>query len=138
MRLLLLFSRDDITDENSSMNFVIFSLNVLGGLYIFPMVIVFDKLFPVTLIIRPSQCSYVFRFIFTSDLYLLSTYISYPPLLLHFFPCVIQSYPSKKKLEKSSLSAFHVSCKHITLNLKLILRKSSTNISSSLNFAFID
>ena len=135
MRLLLLFSRDDITDENSSMNFVIFSLHVLGDLYIFPMVIFFDKLFPVTLII--CLRTYLDSF-FLTDLYLLSTYISNPPLLLHFFPCVIQSYTSKKKLEKSSLSAFHVSCKHIMLTLKLILRKSSMNISSSLNFVFID
>ena len=69
MRLFLLFSRDDITDENSSMNFFLFLLHDLGGLYvyiyIFPMVIVFDKLFPVTLIIGPSQCSYIFRLIFT-------------------------------------------------------------------------
>ena len=36
MRLLLLFSRDDITNENSSMNFFLFSLHVLGGLYTFP------------------------------------------------------------------------------------------------------
>ena len=69
--------------------------------YIFPMLIVFDKLFPVTLIISLSQCSCVFRLIFTSDLYLLSIYISNPHMLLHFILCVIQSYPSKQNLEKS-------------------------------------
>ena len=35
MRLLLLFSIDDITDENSSMNFVKFSLHDLGCLYLY-------------------------------------------------------------------------------------------------------
>ena len=45
MTLVLLFSRDDITDENSSVIFLIYSLHDLGGQYIFPMVIVFDKLF---------------------------------------------------------------------------------------------
>ena len=65
-------------------------------MYIFPMFIVFDKLFPINVIINPSQFSYVFMFIFTSDLYLLSTYISNTPLLLHYITCVIQSYPYKQ------------------------------------------
>ena len=85
MILLLVFSKDDITDKNSSINIVILSLYVLGGLYTFPMVIVFDKLFPVTLIISPSQCS-------------LSTYISNPPLC-YTFPLVLYNHIHLNKIE---------------------------------------
>ena len=52
----------------------------------FPMVNDFDKLPPFTLIISPSQCSYILRFIIGSALYLLSIYITKPPLLLQLLP----------------------------------------------------
>ena len=44
---LLLFSSVDKVIENSSMNLFIFSLHDLGGLYMLPIVIAFDKLLPV-------------------------------------------------------------------------------------------
>ena len=45
--ILLLFSSVDKVVEKSSMNFCTFSFHDLGGLYMLPIVIVFDKLLPV-------------------------------------------------------------------------------------------
>ena len=73
MSWLLLFSNDDKVYDSSSMNTLRLSLVVLGGLYMFPIVIVFDRHPPFISIINPSQCSYMFILHFTSVLYLLST-----------------------------------------------------------------
>ena len=68
---MFLFSNDDTLYEL----FYVLSLVVLGGLYMFSMVLVVDRHPPFISIINPSQCSYQFILHFTSVLYLLSTYI---------------------------------------------------------------
>ena len=65
-------------------------------------------------------------------------YISKPPFLLQDFPCEMQSYPAILKIDRSTSSDNQVSCRQITVNLKLILFSSSIYIVSSSNVAFID
>ena len=92
---LLLSPKDAATNENSVIKAFMCSFSIFGGLYIFPIVNVFDKLPPFTFIINPSQCSYELRLIITSALYLSSIYITSPPLLLLLLPCVIQNLQHK-------------------------------------------
>ena len=49
---LLLFVKDATTEENSVVKAFICSFSILGGLYIFPMFNVFNKLPPFTFIIN--------------------------------------------------------------------------------------
>ena len=57
-------------------------------------------------------------------------YIIKPPFLLQDFPCEMQSYPAIWKIDRSTSSDNQVSCRQITLNLKLILLSFSIYILS--------
>ena len=57
-------------------------------------------------------------------------YIIKPPFLLQDFPCEMQSYPAIWKIDRSTSSDNQVSCRQITLNLKLILLSSSIYVLS--------
>ena len=115
--IVLLFSSDDNIDENSLINCVIFALHELGG-HILAMVIF--KMLPVTWMIKTSQYSYIFKFICISAFYIIIKYINKPHFSLHSFTSVIHFQPSRQSCQKSSLSAFHILCRNITLNLKLL------------------
>ena len=80
------FSVGKITVVNSLIKCLICSQTILGGLYMLPKVIAFDNPPPVTLIVRPSQYSYVFIFNCTSYWNRLFTYIIKSPFLLLLFP----------------------------------------------------
>ena len=88
---LLQLSNLDIIGVYSSINTFKSSFRVLGDRYIFPIDSVLDRELPCTLTIKPSHCSHVLRLNVTFDLHWSSTYIISPPLLVHVFPCDIQS-----------------------------------------------
>ena len=63
------------------------------------------------------------RLSFTLDLYLLLKYIISPPLSLQFF--VLNNHNHVMRIGIGLLFLLSVFCKHITLNLKLLLLSSS-------------
>ena len=126
------------TGVNSSITSLRMSLPGFGGLYKLKITVEFCRPPPDTFMTIPSQYLYVFKFITSSLSNLLSMYIIKPPFLLQDSPCEIQSYPAIWKIDRSTSSDNQVSCRQITLNLKLILLSSSIYIVSSSNLAFID
>ena len=67
---LQLCSNNDTMEENSFIKAFRLSLDVRGGLYMFPIVMLLEilPLFIWIWTIKPSQCSYMFSFNLTSDL----------------------------------------------------------------------
>ena len=55
-------------EENSFIKAFRLSFDVRGGLYMFPIVMLLERLPPFIWTIKPSQCSYMFSFNLTSDL----------------------------------------------------------------------
>ena len=65
---LQLCSNNDTMDGNSFIKAFRLSFDVRGGLYMFPIVMLLDRLPPFIWTIKPSKCSYMFSFNLTSDL----------------------------------------------------------------------
>ena len=65
---LQLCSNNDTMDENSFIKAFRLSFDVRGGLYMFPNVMLLDRLPPFIWTIKFSQCLYMFSFNLTSDL----------------------------------------------------------------------
>ena len=68
-------SNNDTMEEMLFIKASTFSSDVRGGQYMFPIVMLLERLPPFIYIFNPSQCSNVLSFILSSDLQSLSTYI---------------------------------------------------------------
>ena len=68
---LQLCSNNDTMEDNSFR----LSFDVRGGLYMFPIVMLLERLPPFIWTIKPSQCSYMFSFNLTFNLYIIFQFI---------------------------------------------------------------
>ena len=66
--VLQLCSNNDTMEENSFIKAFTLSFDVRGGLYMFPIVMLLERLPPFIWTTKPSQCSYMFSFNLTSDI----------------------------------------------------------------------